>query len=103
MQVANNDKELDANAPDKKLTKKPPQKRGMMNRGGGAGVAGEKPANFFGTLKRVLGLLFRDKLRVFIIILTASLGAFSASLGPKLIGNIVNAIFDGIASKMIAS
>ncbi|MDR2799433.1 MAG: ABC transporter ATP-binding protein/permease [Bifidobacteriaceae bacterium] len=100
--MANNDKELDANAPDKKLAKKPSQKRGMMNRGGGAGVSGEKPAHFAKTLKRVIGLLLKDKLRVFIIILTASLGAFSASLGPKLIGNIVNIIFDGIASKMIA-
>ncbi|MDR3116617.1 MAG: ABC transporter ATP-binding protein/permease [Bifidobacteriaceae bacterium] len=78
------------------------QRPGFM-RGGAASVPGEKATNFFVTFRRIFSFLLRDKLRVFIVILSACAASFLAACGPKLIGNIVNEIFDGIASKMIAS
>ncbi|MDR3128454.1 MAG: ABC transporter ATP-binding protein, partial [Bifidobacteriaceae bacterium] len=86
-----------------KLSNQNKSKPAGMGRGGMAAMPVEKASNFVNTVKRIFGLLLQDKLRVFIVIICTSSASFLASLGPRFIGNIVNVIFDGMASKMIAA
>lgn len=54
-----------------------------------------KPLDFKGTLKRLLHLLLADRLMVSGIALFAVVGTGLSVLGPKLLGNATNQIFNG--------
>ena len=68
---------------------------------GGLGMPVEKPANFRGTLHRVLGLLHPERLIVgAVIVLALTSVAFSVA-GPKLLGNATNILFEGVVGKRL--
>jgi ATP-binding cassette subfamily B protein len=65
---------------------------------GGAHMPAEKPANFKGTAKRLVGMLRPERWRVALVIV---LGAASVALsvaGPKVLGNATTVVFEGFMS-----
>ena len=81
----------------------PPRQRGP----GGGGPAGalarptEKAKDFRGTLKRIVGMLRPERARIIIVLLLAVVSVTFAVLGPKILGNAVNILYEGVASKKL--
>jgi ATP-binding cassette subfamily B protein len=81
----------------------PPRQRGP----GGGGPAGalarptEKAKDFRGTLKRIVGMLRPERGRIVVVLLLAVVSVTFAVLGPKILGNAVNILYEGIASKKL--
>lgn len=68
---------------------------------GRQGMPTEKALNFRGSLRRLVGELRPDRMRIIILVV---LGAFSvtlAVLGPKLLGDATNIVFNGVISKQL--
>jgi len=67
----------------------------------GAGQPAEKSMNFWPSARRLLGYLTPERpLVIFVMILTVGSVTFSV-IGPKLLGNATNIIFEGIVGKML--
>ena len=60
----------------------------------------EKPANFFGTGKKLLSLLKGKELAVFFTVICASLSAVLSILGPKYLGNIIDVLDVQVKNKL---
>ncbi len=81
----------------------PPRQRGP----GGGGPAGalarptEKAKDFRGTLKRIVGMLRPERARIVIVLLLAVVSVTFAVLGPKILGNAVNILYEGVISKKL--
>jgi ATP-binding cassette subfamily B multidrug efflux pump len=74
---------------------------GMMGRPGMGMGPVEKPADFSGTLRRFLGRLRPERLKIALVVTLALVGvAFSIS-GPKLLGNATNLLFEGVVGKRL--
>jgi ATP-binding cassette subfamily B protein len=81
----------------------PPRQRGP----GGGGPAGalarptEKAKDFRGTLKRIVGMLRPERARIIVVLILAIISVTLAVLGPKIMGNAVNILYEGVASKKL--
>ena len=85
---------------DKKTvaTPRPPMQRGPF---GGAGMPAEKSMNFWPSAKRLLGRLRPHRIGLaFVFVLTVLSVGFSV-IGPKLLGEGTNLIFEGVISKTL--
>src|SRR6266508_4779202 len=83
-----------------------PQGNRPAARPGGAGFMGmgmpvEKSKDFRGTLRRLLGRLRPERVTIAIVALLASASVAFSVVGPKLIGNATNVIFEGIIGKTL--
>jgi len=78
------------------------QRPGGMGPGGRRGVMpGDKPKDFSGTIKRLLGYFKPEMLGlIFVIILTITSVVFSV-YAPRILGNATNELFKGIISKQL--
>ena len=61
----------------------------------------EKAKDFRGTLKRLVGLLRPERGRIVIVLLLAVVSVALAVLGPRILGNATNILFDGVISKKL--
>jgi ATP-binding cassette subfamily B protein len=74
-------------------------------RGPGGGPAAtlarptEKAKNFRGTLKRIIGMLRPERSRIILVLILAIISVALAVLGPKILGNATNILYQGIVSK----
>ncbi len=82
---------------------RPPVRRGPMGGGpmGGMGMPAEKSMNFLPSAKRLLGRLRPYRVGVVGVILLSVVSVTFAVLGPKLLGQATNIIFEGIISKTL--
>ena len=74
--------------------------RGMQTKGGIAPMT-SKPRRH--TLKRLVSYIFADKLRCIIVLLAAAAATTCMVLGPKVMGQATNVLFEGIISKMLGA
>jgi len=74
--------------------------RGPMGGGPMAMMGGDKPKNFKGTIKKLLGYLKQYNLIIlFVLVIAAASAAFSI-LGPRIIGNAIDDVIKGILAKI---
>lgn len=68
---------------------------------GGPGMIGtEKAKDFKGTMKKLLRNLSPFKIGIFFVVVFAIGSATFNIIGPKILGNATNEIFEGISSKI---
>ena len=65
---------------------------------GGAGVPTEKPMNFGSSARRLVGRLRPDRILVGVILMLAAVSVTLAVLGPRILGDATNLIFEGAIS-----
>ena len=80
--------------------------RGGMRRGpGGPGHAlvtpTEKARDFWGTMRRLVGTMRSERLRLVGMVLLGVVSVVFAVLGPRILGDATNIIFEGLFSKRI--
>src|SRR6476659_8767075 len=68
---------------------------------GGGGLPAEKPKNLKGSFARLAGTLRPEAPRIGLVIALAILSVTCALVGPKILGNATDIIFDGIVSQQI--
>jgi ATP-binding cassette subfamily B multidrug efflux pump len=84
-------------------TRQPPR-RGFGGGGGpfgGVGLPPEKPKDFKGSLRRLLGTLRPEASRIIIVILLAVVSVACSVVGPKILGNATDILFDGVVGKQL--
>ena len=69
--------------------------------GGMMGVPVEKPKNFRASFMRLLGRLRPEASRIAIVIGLAVVSVATSVLGPRILGNATNIIFEGFISKQL--
>ena len=78
---------------------------GPMGGGGpmgfGMGVSDAKAQDFRGSIKRFSARLRPERWLIVLVLVLASTSVFLAVLGPKLLGNATNVIFEGVVGKQI--
>jgi len=78
---------------------------GPMGGGGpmgmGMGASDAKAQDFRASVRRFSGRLHPERWLILLVIALASTSVFLAVLGPKLLGNATNVIFEGIAGQQI--
>ena len=79
---------------------RPPMARGHGGGGpfGGAGMPVEKSLNFAPSAKRLLDRLRPELVRIVIVTLLTVVSVFLTVLGPRLLGDAINLVFDGFVS-----
>ena len=70
---------------------------GMM--GMGMGLPAPKPRDFRGSLRRLVGHLRPERPRIVVVVLLAIVSVSFAVIGPKILGNAINTIFEGALSQ----
>jgi len=82
-----------------------PKRPGGMFGGGpggmGMGLPPEKARNFKATMRRMLQRLRPERLIITLVMLLGITSVFFAVVGPKLLGNATNIIFEGIVGKKL--
>ncbi|WP_186760422.1 ABC transporter ATP-binding protein [Arthrobacter alpinus] len=73
-----------------------------MMRGGGRGGPPQKAMTFGPSLKRILGLLAIDRLRITAVVAMAAVSVGLSVVAPKVLGKGTDIIFDGVVGKMLA-
>ena len=68
---------------------------------GGPGLPAEKPKNLKGSFLRLAGTLRPEAPRIGLVIALAILSVTCAVVGPKILGNATDIIFDGVVSQQI--
>ncbi|MFN8169672.1 MAG: ABC transporter ATP-binding protein [Candidatus Nanopelagicales bacterium] len=63
---------------------------------GGAGMPAEKSLNFWPSAKRLVGQLRPERVLVVVVVLLTVVGVTLSVIGPKLLGNATNIIFEGV-------
>ena len=83
---------------------RPPRRHGPMGGGpmGGMGMPGEKAKDLKGSGKRLVGLLRPQRARLVGMVMLGVLSVAAAVVGPKILGNGTNVIFEGLMGRMIA-
>ena len=72
-----------------------------MGRGpGSAMMPGEKAKDFKGSLKKLLRYLGKYKIHIFFVLLFAVLSTVFTIIGPKILGNATDELFQGIMGKI---
>jgi ATP-binding cassette, subfamily B, multidrug efflux pump len=80
----------------------PPQRRGPGPFGGGGlGMPTEKAAAFGPTLRRLLGRLRPERVKIGLVVALALTSVAFAVAGPKLLGNATNILFEGVVGKRL--
>jgi ATP-binding cassette, subfamily B, multidrug efflux pump len=74
---------------------------GMM--GMGMGMPPAKPKDFSGSFKRLFGTLRPERTLIFGVIFLAIISVTLTVVGPKILGNAVNTIFEGALGKQLLS
>ncbi len=77
---------------------------GGPGRGGPMGMMGmpaAKAKDFRGAFRRLLGTLRPEALRIVVVLLLAVVSVAFAVIGPKILGEATNIIFEGVVSKQI--
>jgi len=79
---------------------RPPMRRGPMGGGpmGGMGMPAEKSMNFGPSAKRLIGRLKPERALVVFVILLGVVSVVFSVLGPKILGQATNLIFEGFVS-----
>ena len=81
--------------------KKPDRPTGGRPMGGPmALMPGEKAKDFKGTMKKLLGYLGKYKLTIAIVFVFAIVSTVFSVVGPKILGQATDVLFDGIMSKI---
>jgi ATP-binding cassette, subfamily B, multidrug efflux pump len=82
---------------------KPARPRPQMHRGpfGGAGMPAEKSMNFWPSARRLLGTLKPHRIGLAFVFLLTVLSVGFSVIGPKLLGEGTNLIFEGVVSKKL--
>ena len=80
---------------------RPPVRRGPGGPMGGVGVPVEKSMTFVPSAKRLLGRLRPERLGLVLVTVLAVLSVAFSVLGPKLLGEGTNLIFEGFISKSL--
>ena len=83
---------------------RPPMRGGGPGRGGPMGFAAmpvAKPKNFRGSFRRLIGELRPERRVVIAVMLLAIVSVVLAILGPKILGNATNILFDGVIGKQL--
>src|SRR5947207_1414842 len=78
-----------------------PPPRPMGGPFGGVGLPAEKPKNFRGTFGRLLRTLRPELGRILIVVMFAIVSVSFAVVGPKILGNATDILFDGVVSQQI--
>ncbi len=80
-----------------------PPRRGPGGGGpfGGAGVPAEKAMAFGPSAKRLIGRLRPERLGVIFVILLGTAGVILSVIGPKVLGQATNLIFEGVISAQL--
>ncbi|MEO8437816.1 MAG: ABC transporter ATP-binding protein [Chloroflexota bacterium] len=80
-----------------------PPPRGFGGGGpfGGAGLPPEKPKDLKGSFRRLIGSLRPEAPRIGLVIALAILSVAFAVVGPKILGNATDIIFNGVISQQI--
>jgi ATP-binding cassette subfamily B multidrug efflux pump len=82
-----------------------PQRRGPMGRGmgpmGHMAMPAEKPKNFRATFRRLLGELRPERKWVGLVGVVALFSTAGQVFGPKILGNGINQLMDGLVGKML--
>ncbi|MEO5918463.1 MAG: ABC transporter ATP-binding protein [Candidatus Limnocylindrales bacterium] len=83
----------------------PPPARGFGGGGpfGGAGLPPEKPKEFRGTFRRLVDTLRPEVGRILLVVAFAIVSVGCAAVGPKLLGNATNILFDGVVSQQLSA
>ena len=68
---------------------------------GGPGLPAEKPKNLKASFRRLVGTLRPEAPRITLVIALAILSVTCAVIGPKILGNATDIIFDGVVSQQI--
>lgn len=76
-----------------------PMRRGPMGGGPMAIIKGDKPADFKGTLKKLINYLGRYKGTVLIALFFAIGSTIANIAGPKILGNATTKLFEGVIAK----
>ena len=78
-----------------------PRGRGPMGHGpGSAMMPGEKVKDFKGSLKKLLRYLGKYKIHILFVLLFAVLSTVFTIIGPKILGNATDELFQGIMGKI---
>jgi ATP-binding cassette subfamily B multidrug efflux pump len=79
---------------------RPPMRRGPGSGGpfGGAGMPAEKSLNFKVSGRRLLGRLRPERARIVVVTLLTIVSVTFSVLGPRLLGQAINLVFDGFVS-----
>lgn len=72
----------------------------MKGKGHGQNQEVERAKDFKGTLKKLFNSLGMYKIPILIVFLFAAASTVFAIIGPKVLGNVTNEIFNGIVSKI---
>ena len=82
----------------------PPPRRGPGGGGpfgGGMGMPAEKSLNFGPSAKRLLRRMNPERIGLIFVVLLGVISVVFSVLGPKILGNATNIIFDGIIGKQL--
>ncbi len=83
----------------------PPQRRGPGGGPGamfgGMGMPAEKSLNFGPSLRRLLGRMRGERIGLVLVFLLGVGSVIFAVIGPKILGNATNIIFDGIVGRQL--
>ena len=60
-----------------------------------------KAKDFKGTMRRLGGLVKPERLRIGLVVALAVVSVAFAVIGPKILGNATNILFEGVVSKQI--
>jgi ATP-binding cassette subfamily B protein len=69
--------------------------------GGGMGMPAEKSMNFGPSARRLLRRMNPERLGLIMVIALGTISVVLSVLGPKILGNATNIIFDGVVSKQL--
>ena len=69
--------------------------------GGGIGMPAEKSLNFGPSARRLLRRMQPERIGLIFVVLLGVISVVFSVIGPKLLGNATNIIFDGIVSKQL--
>jgi ATP-binding cassette subfamily B protein len=84
---------------------RPPMRRGPMGGGpfGGAGMPAEKSMNFGPSARRLIGRLRPEAVRIVAVMILTVLSVLFSVLGPRLLGQAINLVFEGFVSSKLPS
>jgi ATP-binding cassette subfamily B multidrug efflux pump len=68
---------------------------------GGLMMPAAKPRDFRGSMRRLLGEMRPERPKIFVVLVFAVVSVFFAILGPKILGNAMNLLFEGAIGKML--
>jgi len=75
---------------------------GPFRGGGGMGGAPvQKAQDFKGTLRRLISFLGPEKPRILLMLLLVACGVTMSVIGPKILGNATNVLFEGVIGRML--